>query len=121
MRTITEQANDLTKPKCAKITVVIYQGEISDSWFLRGGAFRHEGAPVKLKGISIIVAQGINKKRGRTWGGHARQSKEGHQFCVNLGGQVERVMAGDVTPVHTNKGGGQVPRIYITLNLSDLH
>ena len=43
-------------------------------------------------------------------GGHARQSKEATSFASAWGGQAVRYITGGVTPVHTSKGGNQVPQ-----------
>jgi len=49
------------------------------------------------------------KKAGR--GVHARQSKETTSYAPAWGGQAACCIAGGVTPVHTSKGGGQMPRL----------
>ena len=51
------------------------------------------------------------KKKEAGRGVHARQSKEATSPAPAWGGQAARCLAGGVTPVHTSKGGGQMPRL----------
>jgi hypothetical protein len=55
------------------------------------------GEPPSLYGKGALV---FKKRDRRTWGGHARQSKEGHQLSYSPGGASWRYIPGGQTPVY---------------------